>query len=722
IRFKYVPRTDAAEVSPSDFIAGLTLDGGTVTFQNIFFEIEAYETPARTVAAIGIRGPARVKFQSCTFVQRGVPQRKFIPQVKNLVPIACIAVDNLGGDKEERPRIILDQCYFTGGQVAVGIQGPAEVLPRDCAFKPYGALFHLRGDNQDYGVSLSLKRCTAFVINGPAFRLDDRSLCQVHIENSIFSHPDKAPAEKCDEPDLIRQTVASEPLVQFEGKCNCYHNLNALWVRGLALCTALDDFRALVREAKGPGDVDSFQPGKDTAIWASASPWKQDSLKEAFRLLPVREVRGDDGKALGFEKCVDVTTSLPPFPVKDIKSADLNFKHSDRNEKIVDPEGMENPSAGVFKTLFKALAFAKPGDVIYIKHGKNSRDIQVESTPLDRSDVDVTLKPFPGESPPVINLGKTQDSEAAFFRMYDGKLTIEQLEFVLEPDQENFKAMTVVFMGGNASCTLKNCLITMRPSDSIKHPKRVPLSVVTLADPELAMKMATGSPRPAAEIHLLDSFVRGEGDVLAVRASRPMDLEVNNTLLAMAGSLLSVQAGAKEPAPEAEARIRLNHVSAFLTEPLLAFRSGKHPKGFVPAGVDAANSLFIGLGDKPFVLIEANDFTDGSLRDYFVWKGEHNAYGTYEKMLVIRPDEGQPLFSMNNPRWWIDYTKEADSKVLALAFNISPMATRSLWSAGSDFFMPNPDLREELLPFGAVVSIELLPRSVPTGKDAPLGP
>src|SRR5262249_40585735 len=114
---------------------------------------------------------------------------------------------------------------------------------------------------------------------------------------------------------------------------------------------------------------------------------------------------------------------------------------------------------------------------------------------------------------------------------------------------------------------------------------------------------------------------------LTVRASRPLELDVQNTMLALAGSLMGVQAGAKEPTPEMEARIALNHVSALLTEPLLVFHSGKNPKGFVPTVVDTAqNSLFVGVGDKPLVLIEANDFNENP-REYLTWKGEHNAYG-----------------------------------------------------------------------------------------------
>jgi hypothetical protein len=201
-----------------------------------------------------------------------------------------------------------------------------------------------------------------------------------------------------------------------------------------------------------------------------------------------------------------------------------------------------------------------------------------------------------------------------------------------------------------------------------------------------------------------------------MRASRPLDLEAYNTLFALAGSLLGVQAAGKEPPPEAEAKIRLSRVSAFCTESLLTFRAGKNPRGFVPTVVDMAqNCLFVGSGDRPFVAMEANDFADGTPHDFLVWKGENNAYSNFEKMLAIRPDEGQSFYSMNN-RSWMDYYKEADAKFPAAPFRLTSLASRSLWTAVPEFFLPAAELRDELLPFG--VALESLPRLAPSKKDA----
>ncbi len=701
IRYKYVPRLDGP-----DFVAGLTVVGGTVTFQNILFDIDASETPEQTVAALGIKGAARVSFQSCTFVQTHVPQRKFIPQLKTLVPVACIAIDNLGGEIKDRPRVTFDQCFFKGGQAAISVSGPAEVAPTDCAFMPYGALFHLRGDVPDHGIAIKVKRCDALVINGPAFRLDDNPTCELKVESSVFSHPDKAPLEKSDEQDLIRQTSASEPLVKFEGKRNCYHNLNALWVRGVKLCNDLEDFRGLVLEAGG-NDAGSVLLNKDTPIWVSAAPWKEDYPGAFQPLADVREIRRADGKALGFEKCLNFTMVLDPLPVKETKIAEPKLRP---NDKVVDPDAADNGPV-VFQTVFQAVALAKSGDRILIKHGK-SRDVHVAPITLS---AEITLENYPGYAP-ILHMAATQDPDAAFFRMADGNLVLEHLEFVLrEPEQANFKAQAVVSMGSAASCTFRDCVFTLRPSESIRHAKRAPLSLITLADPEEAMKMpATVAVRAGAEIHIQNCFIRGEGDVVTVRGNRPLDLDVNNTMLALAGSLLGIHAGAKEPPPEAEARIRLNHVSALLTEPLFAFYAGKNPKGFIPAHLDGAqNSLFVAIAEKPLVSIEANDFADGSVREYLDWKGQHNAYGNYEKMLqATRPDdEGQPIVNLN-PKRWAGLFRETDSRYLTTPISFGPNASRSFWTALPDQFAPPPELAEELTTIGASLNTESLPTMV----------
>jgi hypothetical protein len=141
----------------------------------------------------------------------------------------------------------------------------------------------------------------------------------------------------------------------------------------------------------------------------------------------------------------------------------------------------------------------------------------------------------------------------------------------------------------------------------------------------------------------------------------------------------------------------------------------------VPTRVNSAqNSLFVRLGDNPFIQIEANDITEDSLHgvlDY--WKGEHNAYCNFERMLnTVRPEEVQPFFSMN-PKGWVDYYKETDPKFPMVQFNFGMMAARSLWTALPEHFAARPEHKEELAAFGANLNLDALPRL--TKKETPSG-
>jgi len=41
-------------------------------------------------------------------------------------------------------------------------------------------------------------------------------------------------------------------------------------------------------------------------------------------------------------------------------------------------------------------------------------------------------------------------------------MTFEQLEIVLEPDEPRLKSQSLAVLDGNASCTFRNCVITLK--------------------------------------------------------------------------------------------------------------------------------------------------------------------------------------------------------------------------------------------------------------------
>src|SRR5262249_15326876 len=118
-----------------------------------------------------------------------------------------------------------------------------------------------------------------------------------------------------------------------------------------------------------------------------------------------------------------------------------------RKDKVVDPTVGESRD-GVYPTLGQALGEAKPGEVILIKH--NGR-LPVEPVRLEKPAVDWTIKPYPG-CRPVLTLGSTTEADAALFRLHDGQLRLEGLEFFLQPRRADFKGQTVVALVGDGQC------------------------------------------------------------------------------------------------------------------------------------------------------------------------------------------------------------------------------------------------------------------------------
>jgi len=723
LRFKLPANADVPGL-----LAGLVIEGGTVTIKNVRFEIEAPSTPRFASAALAVRGAATVKLIRCEFAQKDVPQRPLLKADVPVLPIASVIVENEFGGAESRPAVLLDQCYFygtgpggqNGGQVAVAINGPARVDAINCAFKPHGSLFHLRGNSKDFSTLVRLNQCSAFVYNGPAFRFDDEARCVLQVQNSIFSGPGSVDA-RWDVPHFLFQTKSREPLVRYEGHRNFYHNIWALWnlpsELGYRLVNNMDEFQQQVLLAGGKGDVGSSLKRDAPSIWESPTPLREDSPERAFALRPdVVEARSADLKtALGIEKCAWGDMHQPPYRAKE---AIAGLKLGP-NQILFDPDA---------STFFVAFGNAKPGDEILIKQPKGGREVKLGAFRLEKAGTDLTIKPYSKEDRPVLVLDKTSELDAAFFRLQDGRLHFEDLDFVLEPDplQTNAQTRSLVLLGGSASCTFKNCGITLKPLDAMRPAGRVPLSVASLLNPAQVMKMGPKTARASPEIHFLDCFVRGEGDLLSVPTSRPFNLSVDNSLLALAGSVVDVLSPVKDvPSDSAAAVIKLNRTAVFSSEPVVALRGGKSGKTWYSHRVDEAKDcLFVNLNDRgliPFLLVESHESRPENLRPLLDWKGGRNGYANYQRYFInVIPGELEPNIRLEQPEW-VEYSGEAESNFPLKALIIPAPTMRSLWTATPDLFRSRVELSQELAEFGPNLSADLLLR-LPAAVKEPSTP
>src|SRR5262249_17999403 len=150
---------------------------------------------------------------------------------------------------------------------------------------------------------------------------------------------------------------------------------------------------------------------------------------------------------------------------------------------------------------------------------------------------DLTLRPFPG-SHPVLTFGETTDADAVLFQVQDGRLRLVDLEFLLRP-QARFDVQALVALAGDGRCAFKNCVITLD-----RGGQTTALAVATVPEVGKVMKVEMPTARPAEQgpqLSLENCFVRGDGDLVWGRTSRPFELAATGTLAALTDSFLKLE-------------------------------------------------------------------------------------------------------------------------------------------------------------------------------------
>ncbi len=696
------------EKTPTAPLVGLQIDGASVNFRNVKFEIVAGDAAKRLevpVAAVAVSGSSVVDFDQCWFAQTGLPLDVpfILRRSQGLVPAASVLVDastvKPGGDV---PKVTLRDSYFPTGQTALAALGSGKILVRDCAFHTLGALVHLKGGGEP---TVSLEHCSAYLRSGPAFRIDDETACRLKVEYSLFSVPANA-VRNGDEPDLLRQTDSLDKTkIVYQGQSNGYQDLNNLWVYGGSRIVTVDDLKRFRQELRQSGgdDKDSQILAKEPQAFRNEATSKSDDqivgsfeLSPSVRELQVPKDRYEQHPMLGIRHCVGY--KMPPLaPLADPMPVVVEYKPA-ANEKVVDPDHV-GAAAGYYDSLAEAMAVVRAGDVVTLKPGAAAPDFSLKPTDLE---FDLTVRGFPGTQP-TLTLADTRISDAYLFRLLvDTRLHLENLNLVLEPGRDGHAAQALVAMVGNGSCTIKNCVIALKPRDRA-NPKGIPLSVVALLDDQ---KMMTNEPRPAqsaANVTLLDCFLRGDGDCVTLRGSRPVNVHVTKSLLCLGGSLLhQLQSATKEIAnPDAAIAVKMKDSAFFFADPLLWLQAGKAmPRFQHPLRVEQADHcLFATLGDRPLASFETPDVTEQTLPQLFEWKGQGNAYVHFDKHFLEHAPADDPLksFHLDDAGWKETFERDGDSQFLPMGFKSLP--TRPLAAATQDDAVVRAESADVLTPY-----------------------
>jgi hypothetical protein len=316
-------------------------------------------------------------------------------------------------------------------------------------------------------------------------------------------------------------------------------------------------------------------------------------------------------------------------------------------------------------------------------------------------------------------MDKAPEKEAALFTVHDGKLTLEGLEFELQANSDQLVDQVLVNLAQNGACIFKNCVITLH------DPGRATLAVVALSDPGRVMKMDKGKPeaRPEgvssanARVSFDHCFVRGDGDLVWVRASRPFDLDCSNSLVALNGSLLNVESGREDaPAPPAgqSATVKLSRLTAYLGGYLVRLKAGRDLKSLIPVHCKGiADCLFVAANKKTTLIhLDGPNSTEDRMKAIVLWDGgSHNAYSDFDSMLDQQPEDPA---AMSDPPYgqdkWKTFTGEPDGNFGSVKFADTPAVDKLAHTKAASFKLRDADPQAP-----GVEKIDELPRPTNPG-------
>ncbi|OWK46795.1 serine/threonine-protein kinase [Fimbriiglobus ruber] len=637
---------DAAGVEPADHPAGVVVaDVGLLELDECRFE---RDTDFKAAEAVGLivtarEGPCELVAKNCFFGVRRGTEIRLSGRVWRADVTECMFAPHLAAFK-----------------LVAGEPGPsADVPPTD----------------------LKLTSCSFMLDHGAVIDATDGARADVSAGYCLFAAVPADPAAMAtmtdpgdNHPVVLRCGGDKAAAIRFHGRpgmANVYYHTDplALGRRTFTFTECKQQFAA------ASPVVDDEAVLAPQSPWAAADPvhdltgdkpWKAFQLKTT---LPAVRVRDKEVLVVGarWRKRADLLRVYEPWPPQTQEAVALPA------DKVWCP----NPPPGVqgnpnyYDTLPAAIAALKPGDTLLIRH---DGPLPVPETGLSGSKLNLTIRAFPGTTPILIPGPEMNRYDAGLFRLSEGKLTLEGLEFRLKARVKPgaVRSLAVVAVVAGSQCILRHCAVTMVEESSDAER----LAAVVLTDPESEMRTGPGR---GPEVKLENCLIRGRGRAVWVQKSRPFDLDVANTVTATFGPVIEIDPPDKAPAAGSTCQIRLDRVTSVLAGPLFDLQPGRaddgtKSPGWVPVEVETKRCVFVATekAASPVAAIEGADPT--ALKSVFTWRhaGRANWYANFPPaapFLTATPLEDAGLPKTLDADGWFALTGEkADESVGKVTF------------------------------------------------------
>ena len=625
---------------------GLLIRADSLVIRGIRFVLQHDQSPVEGVVGLGhpvglsIQSTGQVTLQNCSVYD---PSCSFFDSSakKDKKEEDAIAV-SIASTSDTMPiKVTVTGCAFAPAGIALLLTARSEVLVEDCGFASRTALQIVaskeeRGDTAPTAVKLFR---SSFMLDPECSAVETGSLADVTAGYCIFASIGKAQTTTPASPmgSVLTITNAKPEGITFagiSGQKNAFYRVNPMLFNGgvdtqsmtletwkkktrgedkdtVALVQrpwAQTDLSSAFAHNKEPWSVFALRIDKEPAVFVEENPPKVVVLGAQFH---------HDPSAIKFRgQAYPTIPSWPPARPR------LN----EPTQKVWIP-GSKEGSSSELQYLLRTVG---ADDTILIQSNDLIPIETIELRPrTSASDFRVTFKPAPGYKPILTAPTQGITLDQPLFRLMSGQVTFEGIQFLLKPSlpRNPFKVSAVTIVGGKA-CTFTDCVFTLAEEDD-----RV-ASVVRITDPEQIMAMAEGTSRPVPEITFNQCVIRGKGRGVWVSVSRPVKVELTQTLAAIDGPLFLSEPGGKAVAG-ARSSLKLNHVTAFVGGSLVEMRGARtgemRTSGLVPLDVYADDCLFAAVpgAGQPLVELDGVDPTD--VKSVLEWEARGtNRYANFE--------------------------------------------------------------------------------------------
>lgn len=252
-----------------------------------------------------------------------------------------------------------------------------------------------------------------------------------------------------------------------------------------------------------------------------------------------------------------------------------------------------------------------------------------------------------------------------------------------------------------------------RVAITVQNPSKRPAAVVEFRSG--ASRMVSDMEMPGGTIsqmatsmtvRLADSMVRGGTDLFHVRTMLSARLDVENSLLALEGTLLRQTGSMDVPEKQTLLELRLNQLTAVVNSGLLVMESGEAPRQLGPVAIDAQNNIFttitvVNKPISPLIDMTGNEPAD-DLRKLVAWSGQKNFYEGFEafwRANTLTDSARSSVWNFDEWKFKLD-SKEIDPHT-AIVLRKQSLSLRPLWDLTPIDFALDESAKDNPALFGA---------------------